>query len=437
MPALEAILATQWAMMPDRVRMICEIAAREHAITPEALQAYRAEQHDKADRMRIRDGVAIIDMHGPMFKRGNLLTDISGASSYEIMRKDFQAALDDQEVTGIILNVDSPGGEANGADELAKAIYEARSQKPVVAYVSGLAASAGYWLATAAERVVVSDMAVLGSIGVVISMKDDTEAKEKRGVKDITFVSSQSPNKRPDINSEEGKSSVQTMINDLADVFVSAVAKHRGVDVETVIEKFGAGGVEVGAKAVALGMADSVGDFEGVLASLVKKGGMRRQNWTQGASFMSDNSKGALAQAEAAEKAESDANAQAAAAEAQAKVAADAAEKARKDAEARISGILDCEAAAGFQKTARFIAFKTNISAEDAKGILEAVSSEAEKVEASEGAPNTESSYEERKEEAGALGGGFGTPETPQKPAEAAQDTWSKVAAKFNGRAAR
>ncbi|AWC22225.1 Putative signal peptide peptidase SppA [Aminobacter sp. MSH1] len=222
--------------------------------------------------MAVRDNVAILEVAGPLFKRANLFVHFSGATSYEILRRDLQAALDDRAVDAIMIKVDSPGGEANGCDELAAAIYAARGRKPIHAFVSGMACSGGYWIASAADRMIVSDLAVLGSIGVVLGIADRKKADERAGITRVDFVSSQSPGKRPDVETDEGRQRVQKMVDDLAAVFVSAVAKHRNVSAKTVVSKFGSGGVEIGANAVGLGMADEVGQFETALQGLSARG---------------------------------------------------------------------------------------------------------------------------------------------------------------------
>jgi signal peptide peptidase SppA len=263
---LRAAIAEPWAITEAGLELILSVAARENAPTIEALEAYRARHVPTAERLQARGPVAIIEAVGPMFRRANIFTAISGASSYDVMRRDLQAALDDPAIKAIVLNLDTPGGSVNGADELAKAIYAARSVKPVVAYVGGTGASAGYWLASQASEIVVSDAAIVGSIGVRALLTDTSEADKKAGR--VEFISSQSPGKRADLASDEGRARVQRTVDALADVFVAAVAKGRGVNAKTVIERFGAGDVLVGAAAVKAGMADRIGSFEAVVAEL-------------------------------------------------------------------------------------------------------------------------------------------------------------------------
>ncbi|MHA6687718.1 S49 family peptidase [Mesorhizobium sp. A556] len=270
MRAYDMAMSAPWAMLAENVEQLLEIAARDH--DPKALEAYRATRADRGERLLVRDNVAILHIAGPMFKRANLFVQISGATSYDILRRDLQAALDDKAIDAILLNIDSPGGEVAGCDELAAAIYAARGRKPITAYVSGMAASAAYWIASATGRIVVSDSAMLGSIGVVLGMTDRSKADERAGITRVEFVSSQSPGKRPDHGADEGKARMQKLVDDLGDVFVSAVSRYRGVSKATVLSDFGQGGIEVGANAVKRKMADVVGQFEATLRALSAQG---------------------------------------------------------------------------------------------------------------------------------------------------------------------
>lgn len=263
--ALSASLNAVWAMEEAALANLLTIAAREHDATPQALEAYRAKALANGEQATVRNGVAIIAATGPLFKRANIMTAISGATSYEIMLRDLRAALDDPKVKAVLLNIDSPGGEASGAHELAQAIYEARSVKPITAYVNGMAASAGYWIASAASEVVVDATALLGSIGVQMAMRTSEDPK---GTTTYRFVSSQSPMKNADPGTEAGAAHIQGVVDAMAKVFVEAVATHRGRSIETVLSDFGKGGIFVGQHAIKAGLADRIGNFEGVLAEL-------------------------------------------------------------------------------------------------------------------------------------------------------------------------
>lgn len=291
MRVISEIFASAWAIRPEALAAILAIAEREdiahEAIaaamhyTPEAqeraIERFRdvnavgrqnATRVDRTEGLLRRGSTAILPIKGPIVRYGNLFTEMSGSgATVETMSKDFARAVDDESFTSILLDVDSPGGEASGIAELAQMIFEARGSKPIVAYVSDLGASAAYWLASAADEIVVARTAAVGSIGVVMAVRDPAATKRTS----IEFVSSISPNKRPDPTTESGRSELQTFVDTLGDLFVEAVANHRNVSLDTVLSDFGAGGVRVGQDAVKVGMADRLGSFEGTLRELSER----------------------------------------------------------------------------------------------------------------------------------------------------------------------
>lgn len=255
-----------WAITEAGLRQILLIANREN-LDVEAVEAQLGRKLANTQSVTERDGVAIIALNGPIVRYANLFSAISGATSIELLARDFNAALNNSSIRAILFNVDSPGGEVNGTDEFTAMVYAARGVKPIYAYIGGAGCSAAYWIASACEQVVCGPTAILGSIGIIATVPNpDAELAD-----DIAFVSSQSPYKNPDPRSDEGKSSIQATIDSLAQVFVETVARNRGVSAKTVLDSFGQGGVFVGAEAVAAGLADRVGSFEGVLARLAGK----------------------------------------------------------------------------------------------------------------------------------------------------------------------
>jgi signal peptide peptidase SppA len=271
MQILDAALSSEWAIEESALDLILKIAAREHDVSPQALEAYRAKAMERAERAAIRDGVAILNVEGPLFKKANLMVEFSGATSYAILRRDLQAATDDARVKAILLNVDSPGGEVRGVAELANAIKAARGIKPIVAYVGDIGASAAYWLASAADKIVLGASAAVGSIGVIASIEDSRKLKEARGVRTHEFVSSQSPFKTADPDTVDGRDRIQARVNALADIFVDAIAANRDASRAYVLANFGKGDVLIGQAAIEAGMADEVGSFETTLAGLVRE----------------------------------------------------------------------------------------------------------------------------------------------------------------------
>jgi len=277
--AYDFVISVPWAIREGKLHEILAIAARE-GDGVEALRAKLGRPLDNAQNVENRDGVALIPITGPIFPRANLFTEMSGATSIEMVAQDFNTALAAPSVKAIILNIDSPGGQVNGINEFANMVYNARGVKPIGAYIRSEGASAAYWIASAADEIVADPTAILGSIGVVAVLPDPGKR-----AKDLTFVSANAPNKRLDPQTNAGAAAVQKEIDAIEAVFVSSVARNRGISAETVMSDFGAGGVETGQAAVDAGLADRLGSLESMIADMKKRepGMPARQPMNRGA----------------------------------------------------------------------------------------------------------------------------------------------------------
>ncbi|MDN3525644.1 S49 family peptidase [Halomonas sabkhae] len=261
--AFDLAASRNWLMTAEALDTLLAVADRQGDV--EALEARLGRPLDNTRSVSVRDGVAVIPITGPVFRYANLLTEISGAVSTEMLVKDIQTALDDPSIKAIALNIDSPGGEATGINELSDLIYNARGQKPIKAYVSGQMASALYWIGSAADEVIVDDTAQLGSVGVVLSLR---KREDRPGEKSYEIVSSNAPNKRPDPETEAGRAQLQARTDELAAVFLDKVARNRDLPRDEVNDRFRQGGIATGALAVEAGMADRLGSLESLIAEL-------------------------------------------------------------------------------------------------------------------------------------------------------------------------
>ena len=346
------ITGDPWAITETALHTILEVAARENE-APEAVAAKLGRQLQNSYNATERDGVAIIPVTGPLFRYANIFTAISGASSYELIARDFMSALENPQITSIILDIDSPGGEVNGVSELASMIFEARGTKPVIAYASGDAASGAYWIASAADEIVVSETSALGSIGVV-GIYRGKSAKES--AETVEIVSSQSPHKRLDPMSDDGRAKLQTRIDAMADVFVSTIARNRSVTPDHVLEHYGGGDVMIGANAVNAGLADRIGSLERLITELSSP---KTQSPPQEGFFSSTQPK----------KEKKPMNLEQLKTDHPDLVASLHAEGSAKEKQ-RLKDILSCEAAEGRQKLAQEIALHTEINAMDAQHLM-------------------------------------------------------------------
>ncbi|HET8628779.1 MAG TPA: S49 family peptidase [Thermomicrobiales bacterium] len=267
--AFHAACNSAWAITEEMLATILDVARRDNP-DPVAVALELGRPLAGARRAEARGPVAVLPVDGPIFRHANLFSELSGGTSVESLALDLTTALRDPAIGAICVAVDSPGGEVNGVHELAAAIRAASAVKPTVAYISHLGASAAYWLAAACPEVVCDATAQVGNIGVIATLRGDAPPKDGEA-KRYTFVSSQSPKKRPDPESDEGRALLQANVDALANVFLAQVADFRGVDAAEASDRFGQGAVFVGADAVAAGLCDRLGSFEGVIADLTAR----------------------------------------------------------------------------------------------------------------------------------------------------------------------
>lgn len=252
-----------WAMRQAELEFAATVVMRRNQETPAEYEARTGRPLEGTRDAYIRDRVAVIPVFGGLIRRHmSVFGDVSGGSTLESIREDFQVALASDQVDAILLDVDSPGGAVNGTNELAQAIYEARGQKPILAYSGGLVASAAYWIASAADELVVDRVAVVGSLGTLAIV----QYAEDDGT--LYFVSSQSPNKLLDPASEEGRASIQAHLDQTAAIFIATAARNRGMTEEAIVEAADHGDCVIGDVAVERGLADRLGSFESAFADL-------------------------------------------------------------------------------------------------------------------------------------------------------------------------
>jgi signal peptide peptidase SppA len=260
-PAMESfyeasaeVRATARDMSSDEMRAAVDdlYAAADINYAPE-------DAEDFESLYTVKDGVASIPVRGMLVNTVNPCAAFFGesATEYGFIQAAIERANSDPMVREIALDIDSPGGEVTGVDQTAGMV--AQSEKRIVALVGGMAASAAYWIASQADQVIAMEKtSLVGSIGVAAEIRDYSERDKKNGIKRHVLTSTGAPNKRPDINTEEGRAQVVDRLDDTHAVFVERVAAGRGVPTDYVSERFGKGGVLIAEKALAAGMIDDI-----------------------------------------------------------------------------------------------------------------------------------------------------------------------------------
>lgn len=262
-----------WALAPAALEVVAEVIARKIAgqrLSAEEIQA-RLQDKTKLPTPDVDGAVAVIPIHGVITPRGSMLDDVSGATSLDSLSASLNAAMKDDKVGKILLDIDSPGGSVAGVTEFARSIMKARTKKPVIAHARYTAASAALWIGAAATKFIASPSARVGSLGVYAIHNDLSKALEGMGVK-RTFVSS-SPAKvegnEAQPLSDAGRAEIQKVVDASASRFRQDVAHGRGITVDQVKATFGEGKMFSADDALAIGMIDDVATFEDTVSRLL------------------------------------------------------------------------------------------------------------------------------------------------------------------------
>lgn len=216
----------------------------------------------------IVDGVAVINIRGGLVHRSRMETDSTFLLGYNDVAADFQHALGNPQASSIALVWDSPGGEVAGAFELAERIYAARGQKPIVSLVDGMACSAAYLCASAADKVLATPTSYVGSIGVVMRHVDMSAALQKEGLQvSYIYAGAHKVDGNPtEPLSRDVRASFQADIDGLYARFVQAVALYRGMGEQALRDTQAA--VYRDAAALAARLVDGFSTVDGALAEM-------------------------------------------------------------------------------------------------------------------------------------------------------------------------
>ena len=262
------------AMLPTKIEAVRELLvaqANGEKFSPEEIAA----RIGAGPRQGARSGgaVAVLPLYGVVAQRMSMMRQVSeGGASTTQFAAQFRQAMSDPNIKAVVIDVDSPGGGVYGVAELGAEIRDAvkAGGKPIVAVANSLAASAAYWIASQAGELVVTPGGEVGSIGVFTIHEDASRLYDAMGL-DVTMISAgkyKVEGNPFEPLSDEAREAMQARVDDYYRMFVSAVAKGRGVSVSAVKGGFGQGRVVGAEEAVKLGMADRVDTLENVIRRL-------------------------------------------------------------------------------------------------------------------------------------------------------------------------
>lgn len=217
------------------------------------------------------NGIAVIPVLGTLVRRTIGLEAQSGLTSYASLESQLDAALNDNSIKAILLDIDSPGGESGGVFDLADKIYAARAIKPIWASVNEDAFSAAYAIAAAAEHIYVPRTGGVGSIGVIAMHLDESKADEEAG---LTYTAIFAGARKNDMSpheplSDPARAQLQAEVSRVYKILTGSIARMRGLD-QNKIEKTEAG-LYFGENALTAGLADKIGTFNDALHDLAQK----------------------------------------------------------------------------------------------------------------------------------------------------------------------
>jgi signal peptide peptidase SppA len=269
------ILSAPWAIEPNKLIELQSIYVTH--MRGEKIDIAAVEQrlgrplNNEQKAYDIVDGVALLPIEGVIAKRMNLFSQISGGASTQLVARNLRDALADPAVHSVILMIDSPGGSVDGTQALASEVFAAREIKPIVTLASGVMASAAYWIGSAAQGSYIADVTTnVGSIGVVASHVDISQAEAARGVKTTEIVAGKYKRVASQYGplTEDGRQSIQDAVDYYYSLFVGAIAEHRGVAVDTVLKDMADGRVFIGQQAIDAGLVDGVSTLDALIAKL-------------------------------------------------------------------------------------------------------------------------------------------------------------------------
>jgi protease-4 len=215
------------------------------------LIAFRAGgMSNSLDGQGIGKKVGIIQVSGPIL------------SSNEIV-KDLESFRKRNDISAILVRIDSPGGLVAPTQEIYEKIKAIKEEKPIIASMGSVAASGGYYIALGADSIIANPGTIVGSIGVIMNYPVMTELLDKVGVEFETVKSGE----LKDVGSysrqvtEADRKHLNEMVDDMYSQFVNTVSKNRSLSKEAVI-KIADGRVYTGKQSKELGLIDAIGTFE-------------------------------------------------------------------------------------------------------------------------------------------------------------------------------
>ena len=277
---LQAFSERPWAITQsklDIIRGVLEARAAGVSATKEDIQAAVGAARPGAGSTISTGTIALIPVYGIITQRAGMMSEYSGGCSTENYIRALDQAMADPNITAVMTEFDTPGGSVYGVPEAAAKIMKYRGVKPHWAMLNPSACSAGIWLATQCERVLVTTSGDAGSIGVYMVHYDWSKWNDEQGVKPTyIFAAPYKVEGNPDEPlSADTRAYWQAGVDATYDAFVKSVASGRGVSAAKVKSDFGQGRVLMAQDAKDAGLVDDIAPIDDVVRDLAKQKGRR------------------------------------------------------------------------------------------------------------------------------------------------------------------
>jgi len=216
----------------------------------------------KSSRLAFGDKIAIVEVKGVIAQSSGVIEEL-------------QQYVDDKDVKAIILRIDSPGGGVGPSQEIYREVMKIRPKKKVVTSMGSVAASGGYYIASASDLIVANPGTITGSIGVIMQFSNFEEVLKKIGIKGVVLKSGE----HKDIGSPfremtpEEKRIMQEVLDNVHQQFIQAVADGRKLDRAKVAE-IADGRILTGEQAKNLGLVDQMGNLQDAIEITAKMVGI-------------------------------------------------------------------------------------------------------------------------------------------------------------------
>jgi signal peptide peptidase SppA len=263
------VFDTPLLIAPQKLEIILGVLAPHLGLdVPAPAAAAGGERPSRKPYEVTPDGIAIIPIEGTLVHKSYGLDAFSGLRSYVDLQEEIEDAATDPSIKGILLDIDSPGGEVAGVFDLVDTIYSARAAKPVFAAANSDAFSAAYLLASGAQYIYAGRTSGLGSIGVIVTHLDVSASDQKLGYK-YTIIHAGA--RKADFNphaplADEARAVIEAEVDRTYQLLVGSVGRNRGLAGSDIRQT--EAGLYFGGDAVAARLADRLGTRQDALADL-------------------------------------------------------------------------------------------------------------------------------------------------------------------------